>query len=570
MKSEPLSTNDEMTTFERRQRIVNLLNQQMSVKVTTLVELFDVSETTIRNDLAALETEHQLKRVRGGAVSIAQAPHATFPTSRTMKNAANKQKIAQWAAGNVEDGQTILLDASTTVLCMTPFLQEHRNLTIVTNGIDLARSLAEHLSNTVVLIGGVVNKSGSAIISQLDEQQLAQIQFDVAFVSGVGFSLETGLSERHIEEARLKAKLLARAKRTIALVDSSKLGVSSLAPVSSASAIGHLVTDQDADPQLIDQFKSAGLGMTICGDDTVTNYAEQAGRHRLIGFANLSEQDSHIALDVRRGLEKAAQAQNNVDIIVADNRLDPVRALAVADEFIEQAVDLMIEYQIDYRTNSLIMKKFQSANIPVIAVDIPIVGATFFGVDNYQAGHMAGVALGEWIDMHWEGSLDAVIVLIEPRAGSLPEARIQGQIDGLQEHIGDIPSDGMHFLDCGNTSSVSESQVTQKLHELADCHRIAVLSFNDDAAYGALQAAQSLSRTEQVAIVGQGADRILRSEIRRPHSPVIGSTAFFPEAYGEKLMSLAIEILEGRAVPPAVYMEHVFINQANINVYYPD
>lgn len=74
---------------------------------------------------------------------------------------------------------------------------------------------------------------------------------------------------------------------------------------------------------------------------------------------------------------------------------------------------------------------------------------------------------------------------------------------------------------------------------------------------------------KSVAIVGQGADRMVRRELRQQGSPVIGSTAFRPEQYGEKLLELAFKLLRGEAVPPAVYTECTFINAANVNVYYP-
>jgi len=99
----------------------------------------------------------------------------------------------------------------------------------------------------------------------------------------------------------------------------------------------------------------------------------------------------------------------------------------------------VIEYQIDEKAGNRIMDRFRQAGIPVIAVDIPMNGATFFGVDNYRAGHLAGVAQGEWIAAHWHGQVDRVIALVEPRAGTLPAARIQGQLDGLQSVVGEVP-----------------------------------------------------------------------------------------------------------------------------------
>lgn len=562
--------NDDMTTFERRQRIVDLVNNNMSVKVTSLAEVFDVSETTIRNDLDALEAEDRLRRVRGGAVPIEHDDRDSSPGPVNIANAQAKKRIARWAADMVEDGEAILLDASTTVLCMAPYLEKYRNLTIVTNGIDIARILAENPSNTVVLIGGVVSISGKSINTLIGTDSIANLKFHSAFVSGVGFTLEAGLTERSLEQARLKRTLMASANQTIALVDSSKLGKSGLAPLLDVSSISYLVTDGDADPVFINQVREAGLNVTVCLDDRVKSYTYQAEKGYRIGFANLSEENSQIAVDVRRGLERAAQNLSSINLLVADNRLDPQRAMQVADDLIEQDVDLVIEYQIDYKTNSLIMEKFQAANIPVIAVDIPIVGATFFGVDNYRSGHMAGLALGNWIQEYWDGEVDAMIVLIEPRAGSLPETRIHGQVDGLQEVIGQIDPNSIVYLDSGNTSSVSEVAVTEALSQLANCQHVAILSFNDDAAFGALQAARKLDREEHVAIVGQGADRIIRNEIRRQNSRIIGSSAFFPEWYGDKLINLAINILQGKPVPPAVYTEHVFIDQENINIYYPD
>jgi ribose transport system substrate-binding protein len=188
-----------------------------------------------------------------------------------------------------------------------------------------------------------------------------------------------------------------------------------------------------------------------------------------------------------------------------------------------------------------------------------MIGATFFGVDNYRAGHMAGVALGEWIMAHWNGKVDRAIILIEPRAGTLPAARIQGQLDGLQSVVGEVPADKQITLNCGNTAEIGEKQMRAALKKLPAEHRLAVVSFNDDAAIGALTAARKLHRENDVVIVGQGADRRVREELRQPGSRIIGSTAYEPERYGEKLIPLALKILHGEPVPPAMYIEHVFI-----------
>jgi ribose transport system substrate-binding protein len=287
-----------------------------------------------------------------------------------------------------------------------------------------------------------------------------------------------------------------------------------------------------------------------------------------IGFANQSEA-LPFAVDVRRSLERAAADLGCIDLVVTDNRLSGEEALRVADKLIQRNIDLAIEYQIDYKAGNLIMNKFQQAGIPVIAVDIPMVGATFFGVDNYRAGHLAGVALGKWVLADWGGAIDHLLVLEEPRAGSLPEARIQGQLDGLRETLGRLTADAIHHIDCGNVSAVSEAAVAEWLPAIPNGRRIAVISFNDEAALGALQAARRANREADVVIAGQGADRLVHGEIRDPASRLIGSTAYMPERYGEKLMELALKILHGESVPPAIYMNHEFVNAGNIDQFYP-
>jgi ribose transport system substrate-binding protein len=308
----------------------------------------------------------------------------------------------------------------------------------------------------------------------------------------------------------------------------------------------------------------------VCGDQTTRTYVPK-DVHRptyRIGFANLSE-NTPFSRDVRRSLEKAAEESQQVEFIVADNQLDPTIALQVADELVAQDIDLAIEYQIDEQTGNLIAHKFQQANIPIIAVDIPMVGAVYFGVNNYIAGKLAGVELGKSIQDKWRGSFDTLIVVEQQRAGSLPAMRIQGQLDGVFEMIGPIAPEKIRRVDSDNTIEGSYAIMREVFRELPASARIAVICFNDDAAVGTLHAAQDCECAHNLLLVGQGADRRLRAEMRTNESVVVGATAFRPEDYGRYVIRLALDILAGKQVPPAVYMEHYFVSPQNVDSYYP-
>jgi DeoR/GlpR family transcriptional regulator of sugar metabolism len=424
-----------VTRFERRQTILRLLREQPGIKVTQMADLLDVSAGTIRNDLNALQEEQKVKRVLGGAVLVEPAledypgSDGQLAQSGRVPHAGAKQRIGRWAAETVEEGDAIFMDASTTVQHMIPYLQQFQSLTIVTTGLETARMLSHHPSHIVILIGGRVGPNGRAITGDMGLEILQNLHIRSAYVSGVGFSPEVGLMEANIEEARLKRAILAQMHQIVALVDSSKLNKVGAAPLIAAHRFSRLYTDSDITPDCLSTLQAAKVNLVVCGENTVRSYLVHAEDTKdVIGFANQSEQ-LPFAVDVRRGLERAVKDVSNVDLVVADNALSAERALHIADQLIRRKVDLAIEYQIDFKTGSMIMDKFKRAEIPVIAVDIPMVGATFFGVDNYRAGHMAGIALGEWLQAHWQGSFDALIILEESRAGSLPEARI-----GRQSH----------------------------------------------------------------------------------------------------------------------------------------
>ena len=160
-----------MTTYERRQSLLDILRKQPGLRVPELAQALDVSEGTVRNDLNALEDEGRLKRVHGGAVLNDQGEFQNNSFVRRYKqNVATKLAIAREAALLVKDGDSILLDASSTDYYLARALSDRQELRVVTNGFEVARELAENTSNTVILIGGVVNNNSSSVTGLLSER----------------------------------------------------------------------------------------------------------------------------------------------------------------------------------------------------------------------------------------------------------------------------------------------------------------------------------------------------------------------------------------------------------------
>jgi DeoR/GlpR family transcriptional regulator of sugar metabolism len=256
-----------LTTFERRFRLLNILREQPGIRVPDLARLLSVSEGTIRNDLNALADSGQLMRVWGGGVPVAEkSGRSPAYTARTRMNQSAKQAIARQAARLVSDGDSVLLDASTTVFQLAGFLQERHNLTVVTNGIEVGRELAHNPSNTVMLLGGILRPDGTAITTPSSEHFLKDLHIKIAFVSSSGFSLEAGLTEVDFHETQFKRAMIASAGQLVALIDSSKFGRVDLTPCARIEQVCHIFTDDQLSVDWIEKLNVAGIAFTICSE----------------------------------------------------------------------------------------------------------------------------------------------------------------------------------------------------------------------------------------------------------------------------------------------------------------
>lgn len=257
-----------MTTYERRQSLLDKLRKQPGLRVPELAKALDVSEGTVRNDLNALEEEKRLKRVHGGAVLNDQDQFQNISFVRRYKqNVAAKLAIAREAALLVIDGDSILLDASSTAYYFAQALSGRRRLRVMTNGFEVARELAQNSTNTVILIGGVVNNDSASVTGLLSEHIIADMHIQKAFLACSGFSLERGMTEVHLAEAQLKRKVIESSQQLFALIDSSKFGKEDLTPFARPEKITRLFTDVGLSPEWIAQLEQARVEFTICEEE---------------------------------------------------------------------------------------------------------------------------------------------------------------------------------------------------------------------------------------------------------------------------------------------------------------
>lgn len=291
------------------------------------------------------------------------------------------------------------------------------------------------------------------------------------------------------------------------------------------------------------------------------------GRRRLrIGYG-MQSGDSQFTKTVSAGFRRAALAAD-VDLFVLDNQESRERARENAHEFVKIGVDLVVESQTDVSIAVELSQIFSDGNIPVIALEIPLPGAVFYGADNVQAGMMAGRYLTRWAETHWKDGIDELLLLGIPKAGRIPNARIHASMLGVVERLAWISEDQVKTL--ATTGHYESALSVVKRHIKRNPHRrVLVSAINDTTALGALHAFREQGREGDCAVVGQNASAMMRAELIRPNSRFIGAVGYFPERYGSAVIPLALDILQGRRVQRTNFVKHEMITPQNVQRYYP-
>ena len=239
-----------MLQLERQKLILEYLKQNRKATTNELSEMLGVSTTTIRTDLNQMDKEKLLTKTHGGALYHDNSADnkeltgkAYFFHERALENKKEKEAIAANAIHMVKDHMCIFLDASSTAYTLGMKLTGFTELTVITNGIDLALALKDIPGITVILTGGIVTSASSSIEGLLGVDLLQKIHTDIAFVSARGFSVENGLTDFSIYEADLKRMCIKASAKTIALIDHTKFDTSSISSYASIDDLNLVITD---------------------------------------------------------------------------------------------------------------------------------------------------------------------------------------------------------------------------------------------------------------------------------------------------------------------------------------
>ena len=266
MALRPAEAINSLSAVERRAMIVETVTDKGVISVGDVAQRFGVSEVTARNDLDMLSRQGIVIRQRGGAIAQVQTILARAFDLRRDANLDAKIRIGMLAVTLVQPGDTILLDAGTTVMEMAKRLHNVSPITVVTNALNVASQIINRESSHVILLGGSLTPETISTVGPLVERALSDLIVSKLFLGAHTVDLHAGIVDTSLEVARVKRAMIQAASEVVLLADSSKWTTRSpeaFARVAPLTSVQTIVTEENPQPEIRSAIEKLGIRLCI-------------------------------------------------------------------------------------------------------------------------------------------------------------------------------------------------------------------------------------------------------------------------------------------------------------------
>lgn len=252
-----------MLDVERRQQMVAFVEQNEGATVAELKDRFGVSDATVRRDLIQLSKQGFLERGHGGAVPRRLRRSQGLPElpvlERSSLQVEAKRRIGQAAARHVEDGDVIILSGGTTTAEMVPYLVEQRDLTVITNALNVASLLAPHENIKTVISGGILRHSEMSMLGALMEDAMSNLRADKLFMGSPAVHVDYGFSADDMTEVESDRNIMASAKEITVMADHTKFGKIAMMRVAPIERVRRIITDSGVSEATVAALREQGV-----------------------------------------------------------------------------------------------------------------------------------------------------------------------------------------------------------------------------------------------------------------------------------------------------------------------
>lgn len=250
-----------MLAVERQKKILELLKENGSVLVSRLAEELNVTEETIRRDLEKLEASESLIRTHGGAIPITENSQELSLNKRKSLNIESKAALAKEAVKHIATGDTVFLDASTTIYYIAKEIKNLKNITVVTNSLRILNELAGVKDIKVICIGGMVGHNLSVVGSMAENNVRNNYYADKLFFSSRAIN-QSGILDSNEQECFIKLNMIKNSEKVYFVCDKTKYGKIGFVKLADFNEVDNIIVEKDTfDEKMLDTLKEKSVNV---------------------------------------------------------------------------------------------------------------------------------------------------------------------------------------------------------------------------------------------------------------------------------------------------------------------
>jgi ribose transport system substrate-binding protein len=292
----------------------------------------------------------------------------------------------------------------------------------------------------------------------------------------------------------------------------------------------------------------------------------------IIGFNNGSTTVDFLR-QVGESMKRAAD-KAGVKLIVAESNFDVEKILPNVDNLLLQGAQILVDFNVNAQVGGSLVDYCGKKGVKVIGIDVSYTGATgdqgwFFGANNQMAGEVAGAGLAKAIKANWSSQVDTLLLFFNSENGDLVKKRLSGMYDGMKAAGITLAADKVQFIDMGgggsDTTLVANQKMTDWLTAHPTLHHIAVGTVNTETGQGVFSAVQSANRDKDVLLATNNNGKQTLAAFALGQNCWLGGTAYYPTQYGDYIIPLAIDIINGKNPAKIQTMKHEFLTRAEID-----
>lgn len=292
----------------------------------------------------------------------------------------------------------------------------------------------------------------------------------------------------------------------------------------------------------------------------------------IIGFNNGSTTVDFLR-QVGESMQRAAD-KAGVKLLVAESNFDVEKILPNVDNMLLQGAQLIVDFNVNAQVGGSLVDYCGAKGVPVIGIDVMYTGAKgaqgwFFGANNQMAGEVAGKGLAKAIKSKWSGNVDTLLLFFNSENGDLVKKRLSGMYDGMKASGIGLAANKVEFIDMGgggsDTTLVANQKMTDWLTAHPTLHHIAVGTVNTETGQGVFSAVQSANRDKDILLATNNNGKQTLNAFAQGDNCWLGGTAYYPTQYGDYIIPLAIDIINGKKPAKIQTMKHEFLTRAEID-----